>query len=237
MKLFKTMQNIMNKHPFTGDGALILLVAGSAFYNLRAYWYLQPPPLNAPLSITVALLVIIPLAWRWLLLTTALMFVTVIVVGLNILNMPVMNLSSIAAIISIFCAAAYGGNRRNLASTASIVIYNGGLMYNLMFSSNVAFLSIATLFNFAGLLWNLATFLAIWWFGNALRMSREQALRLNESKERLVREREKNARRAVLDKCFRILRELHDVLAHQVSVICIKAGTAYQVLKNVLTKR
>ena len=75
-------------------------------------------------------------------------------------------------------------------------------------------------------------FLPIWWFGNTLRKSREQTSQLRERTEQLVREREENARRAVVDERIRIARELHDVLAHHVSVMGIQAGAARQVLKQ-----
>jgi len=78
----------------------------------------------------------------------------------------------------------------------------------------------------------LVIFLPIWWFGNTLRKSREQTLQLRERTEQLVQEREENARRAVVDERVRIARELHDVLAHHVSVMGIQAGAARQVLKQ-----
>lgn len=167
----------------------MLLVVGSVLYNLGVYWKSPPPPLNAPVTISFALLAIVPLARRRLFLITALIFVTAIFVALDILNITrEVYFSSIASIISIFSAAAYGGNMRNLACTASTVFYCGGMMYKLMSSSNIVFLSSATFFNVTGLLWNLVTLLVIWLLGNTLRLNREQTLKLSESTEQLVRE-------------------------------------------------
>lgn len=232
MKSINTMQNIIRKYPLIGNGALMLLVAGSALFNLSAYRELQPPPLNAPLTITFALLVIIPLVWRRLFLIISLIFIMVAFIVLDILNIPSMNCSSIAAIISVFCAAAYGGNKRNFACTASIVVYNGGLTYKVMFSSNAAFLSTTTVFNITGLLWSLTTFLAIWWFSNRLRLNRERTSILSESIAKLAGERKENVCRTVLNDCVRIARELHDVLVHHIIIIGAKTGVACQVLKQ-----
>jgi len=187
----KTLENIISKYPLIDYCALSLLVMGSVLFNQRAYWNSPPPPLNAPLTITFALLAIVPLARRRIFLITALIFVTAIFFALDVLNIThEVYFSSIASIISVFSASAYGGNMRNLACTASIVFYCGGMVYKLMFSSNIVFLSSATFFNVTGLLWNLVTFLVIWRLGNTLRLSREQTLELREVTEQLVRERD-----------------------------------------------
>jgi len=233
MKTPKASRDIIGKHPLIAGSALMLLVAGSAFFVQRAYRGSPPPPFNAPITITLALLAIVPLARRRLLLVMAPVFATATVVALEVLDVAGgVNFSSIASIMAVFSASAYGGHRRHLACVASIVAFNGGLMYKLMFSGSVVFLGSATLFNVTGLLWNLVTFLATWWFGSTLRMSREQTSLLSESAEQLVRGREKNARWAVLDGCVLIARGLHSVLAHHLSVKGTQVSAACQVLKQ-----
>ncbi len=232
MKSLINIWKIISKYPLIGDSVLMLLIAGSAFFNLHAFLDSQPPPLNAPLTITLAFLTIIPLAWRQLFLTTALIFIMAAFVAIDLLNIPPMNFSSIAAIMSVFSTAAYGGNRRNLACIASIVAYNGGLMYKLMFSGNDIFLSSATLFNVAGLLWSLVTFLAVWRFGNTLRMSRERTSLLSTSTERVLRGTQKNARWVRFYELSRITQGLYGILAYNIRVMGIQADAAHQILKK-----
>jgi signal transduction histidine kinase len=65
-----------------------------------------------------------------------------------------------------------------------------------------------------------------WGIGDNIRTRRAYLASLHERAERAEREREENARRAVLEERARIARELHDVVAHHVSAIAVTAGAA-----------
>ena len=73
---------------------------------------------------------------------------------------------------------------------------------------------------------------AAWAAGRVEGASRRQAERLEEMAARLARERDALARLAALDERSRIARDLHDSVAHTVSVMVLQAGAAEQVLAS-----
>lgn len=78
---------------------------------------------------------------------------------------------------------------------------------------------------------DLAVFTAAFWAaGRAEHAARRQAERLQEIAARLARERDARARLAAIDERVRIARDLHDSVAHTVSVMVLQAGAAEQVL-------
>ena len=77
---------------------------------------------------------------------------------------------------------------------------------------------------------NLLYFGGAWYFGdNAYRSARERVA-LQQRTEELAAERERTREQAVAIERLRIARELHDVVAHHVSVIGVQAGAARRVL-------
>jgi signal transduction histidine kinase len=71
-----------------------------------------------------------------------------------------------------------------------------------------------------------AVFAAAWLLGDNLRTRRAYLRALEERAAQLEREREENARRAAAEEQARIARELHDIIAHNVSVMTVQAAAA-----------
>jgi signal transduction histidine kinase len=84
-------------------------------------------------------------------------------------------------------------------------------------------------FGFINVLTNLLYFGGAWYFGDsAYRSARSRAELLQRTAE-LATERERSRAQAVAIERLRIARELHDVVAHHVSVIGVQAGAARRV--------
>ncbi len=87
-------------------------------------------------------------------------------------------------------------------------------------------------------LWVIAPVFAVPWLaGRAARASRRQADRLRLLTARLERERDARVRLALIEEHTRIARELHDSIAHAVSVMVLQAGAAEQVLDSAPERR
>ncbi len=69
-----------------------------------------------------------------------------------------------------------------------------------------------------------------WLVGDGSRIRRLYTVALEDRAQLLEREREERAKRAVLEERERIARELHDVVAHHVSVIVIQSGGALRAI-------
>lgn len=106
------------------------------------------------------------------------------------------------------------------------------------FIASAAVLAVALLLQPAGVVngstvieTGLATVIA-WLSGEYLRQRRARWAALRERNELLEREREERARQAVMAERLRIARELHDVVAHAMSVIAIQSGVGHHVART-----
>jgi signal transduction histidine kinase len=77
---------------------------------------------------------------------------------------------------------------------------------------------------------NLLYFLSAYYFGNVAWLSARREAELQQRADQLRQSQEQNMRGAIVAERVRIARDLHDVVAHHVSVMGIQAGAARRVL-------
>jgi signal transduction histidine kinase len=78
---------------------------------------------------------------------------------------------------------------------------------------------------------NYLIFGTAWILGDNIRTRRAYTANLEERAEQLERDRETSSRRAAAEERERIGREMHDIVAHSVSVMVVQAGAARRVLE------
>ena len=117
----------------------------------------------------------------------------------------------VAALVMTYSLAAYSAR---VHSVAGLVVVELGLTLETLLGTGRP--------QFDTLLGNLIILAAAWFLGDGARRRREDALS----------EQQRLARQAVNEERLRIARELHDVVAHSMSVIAVQAGTGRTVIDD-----
>jgi signal transduction histidine kinase len=221
---------LIRSHPLIADSALAVALMGAAIVGFRVIVHLfddpsLSPPGNLENAVGVAA-VILPLAARRRAPLTVLLVSVAVYIAYVVVLGPVVETSVtvIALSLAVYSAATHGHRPwRNWVCGASLVAIVGfSAVYN-PFGFPLDYRLLLGLVN-------VALFCALWSLGAALSAGRRRAAELLKRTVELEREREENARRAVFDERVRIARELHDVVAHHVSMMGVQAGAARLVL-------
>ena len=214
--------------PRTFDRLLVgfLLAIGliNAILDLRSAERELRFPLGAPTGIAfpffvgLALLLVqvVPLLWRrshpsFVLLLVAGAFAARVALGFN----P--GIAGFGLLVAMYSVAAYevGARRLVFLVVAGMGFVAGFVVFGVTGNPRSFAITVPSLF-----------FVAAWLIGDYLRTRRAYVAQLEERAARLERERDQDRRLAADEERTRIARELHDVVAHDVSVIAIQAGAA-----------
>jgi len=124
--------------------------------------------------------------------------------------------------VAVYSAAAYADRRRARWTCGACLLWliGSGVVLSAR-AGPIGAVEVAAIAMFDAL-----PFLLAWPLGAMMRRLREYRVVLEDRNRQLDQEREVNARRAVLEERVRIARELHDVVAHHVSVMGVQAGVA-----------
>ncbi len=224
----------LDRNPDRTDAAIALLFAALASLWL---WLESPPERFGATPVVAGLGVVqcLPLAWRRRYPGAVLLAVTggTILYGLaGGANTP---WTANAWLLAAYSAGVYGRERwRDRVRAAATAVFAGYVAYEvfwgLLAQDSTEPAGKIVLFQLFTVIGNVGFVVWVWWFGDATRVRREREAQLAEQTRALEREREVNARRAVLEERVRIARELHDVVAHHVSLMGVQAGAARRVL-------
>ena len=173
-----------------------------------------------PLSVAATAVAGLSLAWRR---TRPLASFLVFVTGclLVTLTFHYIGLLSVLLLVCLYSLAAHGRRRHGVTALVSTILIFVGL----------ALLGIPDL-RTSDLVQACALLLAAWALGDAIRSRRlQQAGRLRVAQQEAATAREQAAL-AVVGERLRIARELHDVVAHSMSLIAVQAGVGGHVLRT-----
>jgi signal transduction histidine kinase len=150
--------------------------------------------------------------------------------------------SNICLFVAIYTVGAWGRSRRRATIVRGIIVAGmfGWLFWGLIYYSAVqdympdfsrdGTLSPYLAYGLINVLTNLLYFGGAWYFGDTAYRSARSRAELEQRTAELASERERTRAQAVAIERLRIARELHDVVAHHVSVIGVQAGAARRVL-------
>jgi len=216
-----------------GATLAILLYASAEFFD-------EPPELW--MSALVVLGVSGPLVWRRIFPITVTIVISIVYICAIYNQVPEVLFSNIALFMGMYSIGAWSRARRRalLARVVIVVGMFGWLFWELTRAafdtslapedSGIGLIAPGVALGLISVITNILYFAGAWAFGeHAWRAARERT-ELEERTRELEREREVTAAQAVTLDRVRIARELHDVVAHHVSVMGIQAGAARRAL-------
>lgn len=222
--------------------AFFVALLFSVMLYRTAGFYAEPAPMGA--SIVWAVAISFPLALRRRYPCTVALVLSVAFITGQVIQVPELLIANITLFLGIYTVGAWVADRRRAFLTRALIVAAmftwlivamfvqasdpdalGGFSKAGPFSPLVAFLLI-------NVLMNLLYFGGAWFFGDRAYASARERAFLERSTRALERERERTAAQAVSLERVRIARELHDVVAHHVSVMGVQAGAARMVLQS-----
>ncbi|MBE6477566.1 MAG: sensor histidine kinase [Propionibacteriaceae bacterium] len=236
------------QHVDRRDVAVTLVMAAALALNLellRGYYpaeAMEPRPLEYGLIVLLAL----PLLWRRRLPLVCAMavFAAFVVARSTADEVAAQLVGQVLLFLAVFSAACWARNRRALAATVTGILLADLLWLTWDFAVGLStehiiasldgpargLLSPAVSYGIYAYLINIVFFVSAFVFGtSAWRRARQQA-KLAAQATQLARQSEQLRDQAIIEERLRIARELHDVVAHHVSVTGVQAAAARRAL-------
>jgi signal transduction histidine kinase len=199
--------------PFAADSLLALLLAGVSMVPLWLTTSQEEHRAPSPWAILLVLAINLPLAWRRRWPIPVGLVVAAASIGYGVTPYPDLAVPiPLGALVAFYTVLTLC--RRRTAFMIGAITCTVGLGAMLLPVTNAD----ATDFAFVALLLG-----ATWALGDSAATRRAYTAELEARADRLERERELEARRAAAEERARIARELHDVIAHNVSMMVVQA--------------
>ena len=239
MRRLHALRSVYSRYPTFADGVIAAVVLAFVAAGIGISLQNAPPGYERPATVVligVPLLMIVPLAGRWPLLVLAV--VTAAFIAFRVLGIREAAFSGNVYFLALLSAGAYTDHRlRSWGRAASLAAIFGLWLYRAVSQDYAGFGGSILALQLYSLLSAAVMFGLGWFVGDTMRARRRheaaleaQTAALADRTQELEQEREANAHRAVLAERVRIARELHDVVAHHVSVMGVQAGGARHVL-------
>jgi signal transduction histidine kinase len=223
----------LDRHPVWTDVLMAVVFFALVMLNL---WVEFGASSLLRLMAAVALIILttLPLAVRRRFPVAVLVIVTIALIAARHLRFSESPFTTYCLLLAFVSAGVYGSQKwRNLVRMMSALATIISLTYIVFFAERIWILPVqAVMYKISVLLFEIFLFVAAWWIGEVFRIRREHEIELEIKTELLEQETEENARRAVIDERLRIARELHDVVAHHVSVMGLQAAAARRIMNQ-----
>ena len=205
------------------DGLLALVAAGLSLAQLQGF---PSPRSRGALNVALVLLQTLPLVFRRRAPFTVFAVAAAAAAVQGTLQLRGPLFAFLALNLALYSLAAYGDHR---LAVRAVTVWACLLTVRLGYLIATSWPQV-TISGLSDVVDDYVLLAAAWTLGEGVRQRRVHAAELEDRAARLEREREEKARQAVIQERLRIARELHDVVAHSLSVIGIQAGAARLVL-------
>ncbi|GAB3546219.1 sensor histidine kinase [Arthrobacter tumbae] len=202
------------------QGTVDRVVAGAAFVLLALPYVL----LDSPVEFVVSTALVIPLAWRRSRTVAAASAVAAVSISQLLINQPPVA-AQISVLVMVYALAAYGPRWASLGGVgvAAFGMVAGVAQFGLnQYQTGVAALPLYALYIFFA----VAVVLLCWAFGDLARNRRLALQALQDRARRLEIEHQQERDLAAADERSHIAREMHDIVAHSLSVMIAQADGA-----------
>jgi signal transduction histidine kinase len=200
-----------------------------------------PDPAEPALSAGLLALMTLPLAFRRVAPVPVLAVTGVGLLLIGELRVPEVTISNIALFMALYSVGAWDPNRRRAGWARTVLVVAMGIWLLATFfrastqelefdGAGVGALTPVAAYMLQQVLINVLYFAGAWWFGDhAWASARQRALTAFRTRQ-LEAEQSKVARQAIIIERLRIARELHDAVAHHVSLMGVQAAAARTLL-------